>query len=209
MATTTLPTTTTQQHVDHRDAIEELALDALSGMADKEECEAKAAMLGEGGDVAAALGFDEAKSAKKAANCFAALDAVQSRKRVYRTLALNCPALPPMPCRVLCRLLEYADADLDNSFPLLATVAKVMGVSERVIKRNVRQLIKRGWISRCHFRGEFTGNPCSSGTQFLIPPGVVDPLSTGWKGPDGFDNRLLQTRVRTRVRRKRRIYHEF
>ena len=142
-----------------------------------------------------ALGFDEEKRAKAAAKLIAALDNVQSRRRTYRTLALNCPTLPPMPCRVLCRFLEYADADLDDAFPRLATVAAAMGVSERVIKGNVNQLRELGWMRRVKFRGEFNGRRSSSGTQFLIPPGVISGLSTGWEGPDEFTKRVLQIRV--------------
>lgn len=135
------------------------------------------------------LGFDEAKADRDVVNRLDALDAVKSRKRVYRTTALDCPALPPMQCRVLCRALEFADPDLSNAFPKVATIAKAMGVSVRVIKWNLACLRKNGWIRRHKFRSELTGRRGSSGIQFFVPPRVLTPLSTGWEGPKDFTKR--------------------
>ena len=135
------------------------------------------------------LGFDEAKADRDVVNRLDALDAVKSRKRVYRTTALDCPALLPMQCRVLCRVIDFADPDLSNAFPKVATIAKAMGVPVHVIKRNLAQLTKSGWIRRHKFRSELTGRRGSSGIQFFVPPHVLTRLSTGWEGPEDFSKR--------------------
>lgn len=121
------------------------------------------------------------------------LTLVKSRRAAYRSVALHYRDMPHAPFRWLCILLDIADPDLDNCFPLRRTLAATMKVPVGTVDWNLDWLAKHGWIKRHRFYDDLTGRRCSSGFQFLIPPGVLPPgvwpEKKQWKGPENFATR--------------------
>ncbi len=140
------------------------------------------------------------KQAEDVAEIEAGLAAIRSRKGVYREQALSAPVgrITDAQCSWLCRLLEYADDDLDNSFPSRKTLAAKRGVHVKTVDYNLKQLEEGGWIRRVEFRRQ-NGQQSSSGYQFLIPPGVISPNDPmGWEGPASFSKRAALERKASR-----------
>jgi hypothetical protein len=173
-------------------AIDERYLDAISGMRDK------AADHAETDDV---VSYDDHKTEERVKRRLAGLGDMKSRRQVYRQIALEAPRkrLPHGPCRYLCRLLDWADRDLDNCFPRLDTLAAVMGVSRDVAEWNVGRLVTLGWVARHEFYRQHDGRQSSSGIQFRIPRGSFGNRHP-WLGPAGFEKHQGQGK-----RRKMRI----
>lgn len=150
----------------------------------------------------------EAKLAERAAKWRRGLTDVQSRRRVYRLLALRSRSLGApqqhqlgdAACRVLLFLLELADNDLDNAFPSRATAAKLLGMAAGAYRMALWRLRRQGWIRTKEYFRRSDGTQSSSGIQFLVPPGILHPEDhAGWAGPATFSKRK---RVAQKTRRR-------
>lgn len=212
---TIVPTT----QVDHQhDAIEEMRLDALDGMADKDNGKVQPNPEDE-----TFLDQRTQKEWDARAVKFREQLAGEYAVAVYRQIAGRDRDLTHAQFRVLDAQMSFS-TKLTNVFPsrkqlltrtgpikTLAALDKILGRLERkgwehrvLLKEGDRVLpatsMDDGLLGRSSSTGRFTS---AVGVVFCIPPNVLAPGDEGWTGPRKFDHREWGQR-RSSVRKSRR-----
>ncbi len=73
-------------------------------------------------------------------------------------------------------LCTYVNAETGTCFPGIKRLAEDLGVSERTVKRSVKELLEHGWISKGYLRDvdpEWSGNPNKTYYVVYQSPGTV------------------------------------
>jgi len=165
---------------EHLSDLEHLAADAEAGQFDRE----------------AVIGADDDHrhvtilAREYAETMLAKLRHLKTRRWTYLAVCrgIGAARLSHAEFRLVHYLVERADADLDNSFPSLRTIARALCLRETQVKRMVTRLIGAGWLTRHRFSRP-NGQDSSNGYQFRVPPGMLCPNASGWDGPKGFRKR--------------------
>ena len=117
----------------------------------------------------------------------------------YRKLALCTQLVTDAEFRVLCLVVEKADADLTNSFASVAWLQRHLGgQSQRggarraaAARRGVRAVYK---ITASLARKQFLRWHRGRGWQLRLPEDVLAPGADGWSGPTEWTKRRARNR---------------
>ena len=214
------------QHQHHHDVIEEMRLDALDGMADRENGRVRPdptideLYLDDPKNL-----FDEERAERRQARADKLRQKLEGRfaAAVYRDIVCRAKGVTHGMFRVLVALISFS-TNLTNVFPSRKQLLTRVGGSIRTraaLNKILNQLAAGGWIQRVTLKESQRVAPETSmddglleepnctgrfisavGVVFCIPPNVLAPGDPGWEAKPVFNHRVWGQRRNLREQKR-------